>query len=520
VSTRRGTASLVASPVLVGAVTVLVSIIAVFIAYNANSGLPFVPTYDLKAELPSGAKLVAGNEVRVGGFRVGVIKEINPTVVKARNGAKRAVAEVLLKLDKTVQPLAVDSKLRTRPRSALGLKYVELTPGHSKRNFTTGDTIPLKNASEPLDLEDVFATFDRKTRPAARQATEGFGDAFAGRGVALNQAIQALNPFFRHLTPVMRRLSDPDTELDQFFRQLGATSAQVAPVARTQAQLFSDMADTFAAIAADPRALQQTIEKSPPTLDVAIRSFRVQRPFLADFADLSRRLRPAARELPRSLPPINSALRVGTPILPDTVELNRRLERALTALRDLFRDPNTLLALRDLRTALSVGRPAIEFIAPYQTVCNYAVYFLHSLGEHQSQISPDRAGTVQNQSAKLANPLQPNSYGTIQGSRPVDVPPGMDPRTARGSNGEPLYRIYDPRIRSAIDAQGNADCETGQTGYVRGPFSTGNRYGPGTLADGTPTGGNFPVTDPDFPLLSGGTYKSRQLGINNLRDVP
>ena len=72
----RGTASLVASPVLVGAITVLVSIIAVFIAYNANQGLPFVPTYDLKAQLPNGNKLVAGNEVRVGGFRVGVVDEL------------------------------------------------------------------------------------------------------------------------------------------------------------------------------------------------------------------------------------------------------------------------------------------------------------------------------------------------------------------------------------------------------------------------------------------------------------
>ncbi len=36
-SRRRGTASIVASPVLVGAVTVLIAIIAVFIAYNANA---------------------------------------------------------------------------------------------------------------------------------------------------------------------------------------------------------------------------------------------------------------------------------------------------------------------------------------------------------------------------------------------------------------------------------------------------------------------------------------------------
>ena len=113
----RGQANITASPVLIGATTVLIALIAVFIAYNANSGLPFVPTYDLKAELPSGAKLVKGNEVRVGGFRVGVVKEITPTV-KTVNGQRRAIALADLALDKKVEPLGVDSKLRVRPRSA------------------------------------------------------------------------------------------------------------------------------------------------------------------------------------------------------------------------------------------------------------------------------------------------------------------------------------------------------------------------------------------------------------------
>ena len=36
----------------------LVTIVAVFLSYNANSGLPFVPTYDLKANLPNAAQLV------------------------------------------------------------------------------------------------------------------------------------------------------------------------------------------------------------------------------------------------------------------------------------------------------------------------------------------------------------------------------------------------------------------------------------------------------------------------------
>ena len=42
-SPRRRERGGVANPVLIGAVTVLVAIVAVFLAYNANNGLPFVP---------------------------------------------------------------------------------------------------------------------------------------------------------------------------------------------------------------------------------------------------------------------------------------------------------------------------------------------------------------------------------------------------------------------------------------------------------------------------------------------
>ena len=57
---RRGSASIAANPVLIGAATTLVVIVAVFLAYNANNGLPFVPSYTLKAQVPSAANLVKG----------------------------------------------------------------------------------------------------------------------------------------------------------------------------------------------------------------------------------------------------------------------------------------------------------------------------------------------------------------------------------------------------------------------------------------------------------------------------
>ena len=530
---RRRQRNLAASPVLIGATTVLIALVAVFIAYNANSGLPFVPSYELKVELPSGGKLVKGNEVRVGGFRVGVVKDITPEV-RTVNGERRAVAVAELSLDKKVEPLARDTKLRVRPRSALGLKYIEIQPGTSKETYASGDTIPVKQASEPLEFEDLYSTFDPETRPHLQNATAGFGDAFAGRGQAINRAIEALNPLFRSLTPVMQNLSDPDTELDQFFLQIGRASAQVAPVARTQALLFTDMADTFAALSANPRALQATIEKAAPTMAVSISSFRVQQPFLIDFTDLSHRLRPAAAELPRSLPAINSALKVGTPVLPRTVELNENLQDALREAEDLFENPNTLLALKDIDTALRVSRPAIQFIAPYQTVCNYLNYFIHPLGEAQSvvQSGPTGGGTSLNQNMKVPNTHQQNNYGSTTGSRPWDILAGQKPQGARDKLGSPLFRLYAPPYQPAIDAQGNADCQLGQNGYPNGALSNGP-YSKGNIHDnsdehglpipdefGTGSNGAIVPDDNNIPGLSGGTYKSRELGIDNLRDVP
>src|SRR5438046_2849336 len=240
---RESRAAVVASPVLVGAVTVLIVIVGVYLAYNANAGLPFVPTYDLNAELPNGAKLVAGNDVRLGGFRVGTIDEIKP-VEKTVGGRAQAVALVKMKLSKSVEPLARDSHAVIRMRSALGLKYIQIVPGRAKQTLRQGDTIPV-SGKPPVEYEDVFSTFNKKTRSNSRTALKGFGDAFAGRGAQINEAIASFKPFFRHLTPVMQALRDPDTHLVDFFKNINQAAAQVVPVARINAEVFGKMAKTW-----------------------------------------------------------------------------------------------------------------------------------------------------------------------------------------------------------------------------------------------------------------------------------
>jgi virulence factor Mce-like protein len=509
---RRGKRQLGASPVLIGAVTVLVAILAVFISYSANNGLPFVPSYQLKAEMPNGAKLVKGNEVRAGGFRVGIVKDIK-SARKEVDGQERAIAVLDLSLDKKIEPLSVDSVLSVRPRSALGLKYVELIPGTSKKTYQDGDTIPLSRASENApELEDVLSTFAPQTRDDARKSLEGFGNSIAGRGESINIVIRELEPFTRYLLPVMRNLSDPDTELRNFFPALGAAAAEAAPVAQVQARWFGEMATTFAAISRDPNALRETIEESPPTLAAATESFRVQTPFLARFAAVSRDLQPGTAELPRTLPLVNDALQAGVPAFRQTPELGEELEDLFRAAEDLGDNPSTLLALKDLRKAVQVTKPAIKFVAPYQTVCNYLVYFFNPLGTHQSSLVP--GGTSERILAKLVDTQQPNSLGTTESTHPVDVPRDQDPQA------EPAKQALHTQYGGpAVDGSGRADCQAGQTGYPN-RLVTDPRYPPDNSAGGFTGGGSHVAVDPDTPGLAGGTFKARELGIDSVKDVP
>jgi virulence factor Mce-like protein len=509
---RRGTRQLGASPVLIGAVTILVAIVAVFISYSANNGLPFVPSYQLKAEMPNGAKLVKGNEVRAGGFRVGIVKDIKSARTEVA-GQERAIAVLDLRLDKKIEPLSVDSVLSVRPRSALGLKYVELIPGRSKKTYQDGDTIPLSRASENApELEDVLSTFSPETRDDARKSLEGFGNSIAGRGESVNIVIRELEPFTRYLLPVMRNLSDPDTELRNLFPALGAAAAEAAPVAQLQARWFGEMATTFAAISRDPNALRETIEESPPTLAAATESFRVQTPFLARFAAVSRDLQPGTAELPRTLPLVNDALQAGVPAFRQTPELGEELEDLFRAAEDLGDNPSTLLALKDLRKAVQVTKPAIEFVAPYQTVCNYLVYFFNPLGTHQSSLVP--GGTSERILAKLVDTQQPNSLGSTESTHPVDVPRDQDPQA------EPAKQALHTQYGGpAVDGSGRADCQSGQTGYPN-RLVTDPRYPPDNAAGGFTGGGSHVAVDPDTPGIAGGTFKARELGIDSVKDVP
>ena len=215
---RRRGAGIVASPTMVGALTVMVVILAVFLAYNANNGLPFVPAYRVTAQVRNADTLVPGNEVRVGGVRVGQVESIEPQA----DADGDLSARLNLKLEKDVDPIPVDSTVIVRSRSALGLKYLEINMGNSDKGYPEGSTMPLSAATpEPVEIDTVLGMFDEPTRAAIQENLVEFGDAVAGRGPAINSALGRLPGVLELLRPVMHepRLAEPG--LARFITALG-----------------------------------------------------------------------------------------------------------------------------------------------------------------------------------------------------------------------------------------------------------------------------------------------------------
>ena len=142
------------------------------------------------------------------------------------------IAVLSLTLDKDAGPLPKDSTLMVRPRSALGLKYVEITRGKSSETYEDGDTIALAQAKTPVELDEFLNMFDEETRAASQANLEGFGTALAGRGESINTAIGAFRPLLRDIQPVMRNLSSPETGLERLVVELGDAAEIVAPGGR------------------------------------------------------------------------------------------------------------------------------------------------------------------------------------------------------------------------------------------------------------------------------------------------
>ncbi len=461
---RRRNTSLAGSPLLIGAVTTLIVVVAVFLSYNANNGLPFVPTYDLKVQLPEGSGLQPSNQVRIGGTRVGIVGSLTPHQ-NPQTGQVTAIAN--LKLEKKVEPLPADTKATVLSVSAIGLKYLELEKGTSTKTLKAGSEIPIDQSREPVDIDELFNMFDEKTRTAIQQNTNNFGDGLAGRGLELNEAIATLKPLVTHAIPVLRNLVSPQTNLRAFFPALERVSEQAAPVAEQQAALFTEQDTFFKAWAGVAKSLEEATVGGPPSLEQAIYSLPHEAHATELTTEFMHLLRPSAKTLTIVAKPLGEAIAAGAVNLKEATALNTRLSESAQALEKFAENPIVTTGLEDFTQTLQYGNPVLAGLAPEQAYCNYVTLAFRNLAALESENVG--VGTLARAGLVLA-PTGPNNEG-FPSSQPANGP--STEKTFAGAIVDNDHVHLNPYPNVAGPGQPRL-CESANEKYEAGKLVDGN----------------------------------------------
>lgn len=249
-SRQRGPAFLAS----VGIAAVAFAVALLYVGYNAPNEIPLRSYYTVHADFRNADNLEKHAEVRMDGDLVGQV--LNPHV-------ENDLAVVDLQLSPSVRPLLSSTRLLVRPRSLIGVRYVEIIPGAHGRPIPAGGTIPAGQTSATVPIDELLDALDPATRSGARAAIKAFGVGTADRGQQLSQTLQIAPATLSALSTTLASVNaHPRSLRDLVDAGTGAAQA-AAPVAQR------DIAGGFHAEAAALRPLVTARADVGSTLDQA-----------------------------------------------------------------------------------------------------------------------------------------------------------------------------------------------------------------------------------------------------------
>jgi ABC-type transporter Mla subunit MlaD len=414
--TRRGR-GIAGQPVLLGAIAVLLCILAIYVVYHADSGLPYVPRYEVRVVLPDAEHFGKTGDVRIAGWLVGRVGDRRLRV--RPDGSTRAVLE--LELEKEVEPLPADTEVRMRSQSTLGGNYVELLPGRAREPLRgSPPTILAGKAPEPISFSESLEAYDARTRAAMSRYLSGAGDTLVGRGPDFNQVVALAPETMRHLEGAMRVLAEPESDLGGFIDGFARFNEAMAPVAEEQAGLFRGLDRTLGPLASVRGDVAAATEAAPPLLDAGIRGFAAQRRLAHETAGLFGVLRPGLAAARAGADDIAAASTGSPAALRALADLSPRLAGSARSLSRLARDPATIPALATLEQTFGALGPTVADLDRAQTVCNYPGVALRNLlsvlsegtstgnfvGAGAVLVVPERDGEIGPAAAPASGPRQ------------------------------------------------------------------------------------------------------------------
>ena len=286
------------------------------------------------------AQLVKGNLVEVAGVPVGTVAGIELT----HDGQ----ADVRMKItDGDYRPLRRGTRAIIRQASLSGVanRYVDLQLPAADHQATIpdGGVIDQSETTTAVDLDQLFDTFDPRTRKALSGLIRGYGAAYQGKGAQANAGWTYLNPALAASTRLFEELDSDTPALKRF---LTASSRLVGDLAERRADLaglVDHLATTTGAVGRQNRALQDAIAALPAFMRRADTTFVNLRATLDDLQPLVDESKPVARKLRRFLAQLRPLARDARPTLRDLA----RLLRSPGSTDDLVELTQSAVPLRD-----------------------------------------------------------------------------------------------------------------------------------------------------------------------------
>lgn len=290
----------------------------VFFWVSFGGPVPLKPEgYRFKAAFGEAALLVEEADVRMAGVNIGKVKRkaLGP-------GGRTTVAEI--ELDPRFAPIRRNTRAILRQKSLLGEIYVELSPGTATADdLPEGGTLARSNSEETVELDEIFAAFDDKTRASFQAWLHEAGIISQGRFARdLGDALGNAAPFFEDGANLLRPLAEQELALRRLVRDSGRVFDAVSRENGQLSGLIRGGDATFSALASRDEALAQTVSILPTFLRETRSTVQRLERFARDTDPLVRDLGPPADDL--------------APTLRDLGELSPDL-------RQLFRDVDPLV---------------------------------------------------------------------------------------------------------------------------------------------------------------------------------
>ncbi len=362
-----------------------------------------------------------------------------------------------------MQSLPANTSATVPSISSVGLKYLALERGNSRKTIPAGGKIPISQVHEQVDIGEFFDMFDKQARVDSQRNLDEFSAGLAGRGPGLNEALGTLKPLVKRLTPVAHNLASSQTDLAGLFPALDRAAKESAPVAAQQGELYADL-NTFFGAWAGVASLARSVDRGRALLaedgdlfaalpgQIHRLEHQVHAPAAAERSGIARRGSTAWTCLQGR----RGQLRSGA-----VAEWRARLRR--TGAAEVLGRPDRLAALEDFTHTATVGGPLVKGLAIEQTKCSYLSLTFRNVASLLSESIG--VGTV----ARVL-PVLPPSGANNEGY------PASEP--ANGPSEEFERDVHPPRLAPTNHLHYNAypnaaTCEAGNEAYTAGQTEIG-----------------------------------------------